>query len=55
MASKPTSCSRCGQPTTQNHAAMKRGRPAICTDCRAGDPAYVKAVTTGVPLVARSA
>lgn len=54
MASKAVSCTRCGVDTTQNHAAMKRGRPAICTDCRLGDPAYVKAVTSGVPLVARA-
>jgi hypothetical protein len=55
MASEVRACARCGCSTQQNHAAMKAGRPAICKDCRAGDPAYVQALRTGVPLVARRA
>jgi hypothetical protein len=54
MASIPVSCCRCGCSTTQNHAAKMKGRPAICKDCRAGDPAYVKAVTNGLTLVPRA-
>lgn len=54
MASEAKSCSRCGCPTQQNHAAAKARRPAICKDCRAGDPQYVRAVTRGVPIIARA-
>lgn len=55
MASEIKSCARCGVTTQQNHAAMRAGRPAICKDCRAGDPVYVRAVTSGVPVIDRRA